>query len=142
MRWHLTAAVSDRNALPAEAPGLLLPAMRGQFPVGPYHPPPREAETAGKDVADGPGRARISCAPGNFTVADVLPPPDVPDDRPHRLDKGSLLFDARRAPAPLRPGRSRPGRAESRSGLSFQPAAPSPPTSVTGRAPLDLRGRC
>src|SRR6266550_4358574 len=135
IRRQSTAPVSDRNPLPAQPPRLLLPTMCRQLAVRPHDPPPGKAQTIRKHIADRPGGAGISGPPGDFPVADHLTTADVPDDRPHRLDKGSLLFDARRAQPRLRPGKSRPGRPESRSGLWSRPAARSPPTSVTERAP-------
>src|SRR2546428_11304093 len=97
MRGQLTAPVSDQDAPPAQPPRLLLPTVRSQLPIRPHHPPPREAETVGKDVADSPGGARISRAPSDFTVANHLSPPDVPDDRRHRLDERPLLCHAPRS---------------------------------------------
>jgi hypothetical protein len=88
--------LSDGNALAAQPPGLLLPAVRRQFPVCPNHPPPGEAQTGGKDVSHRPSCSRITGSAGDFAVTDDLTAPHVANDGPHRLDKRSLLRHARR----------------------------------------------
>ena len=82
MRRDPAAPISNGNALPPEPSGLLLATVRRQLAIGPDHPPPGQAHAVRQHISDRPGGSRISGSASNLAVADDLPPPHVPDDRP------------------------------------------------------------
>jgi len=80
-------AVLDGDALPPQAPRLLLSAVGGQLAVGTDDPPPGKPERRREDVPHRPGRPWVAGAARDLAIGQHLAALEVSDDGRHRVMK-------------------------------------------------------